>query len=57
MSARYPALLSILSYTAFAVVDSEWAIGNGMWDGTVDTWEAWIGRDLEQEFLHNIGAL
>jgi peptide/nickel transport system substrate-binding protein len=47
-----PAIMSILVYTAFSVVDSQWAIANGMWDGTKATWESWIGRDLTQEFMH-----
>ena len=47
-----PALLAILAYTAFSVIDSEWAIANGMWDGTADTYADWAGRDVEQEFMH-----
>lgn len=48
-----PALVPILTYTAFSVVDSEWAIENGMWDGTEETWQDWIGRDLTAEFMHD----
>lgn len=47
------AMLPILTYTAFSVVDSEFAIAGGAWDGTEDTWQDWIGRDLTTEFLHN----
>ncbi len=48
-----PALLAILAYTAFGIVDSQWAIENGMWDGTEATWEDWIGRDLTQEYMND----
>ena len=48
-----PAMLAILAYTAFSVVDSQWAIDNGMWDGTEATWTEWIGRDLTGEFMHD----
>ncbi len=48
-----PALIPVLTYTAFSVVDSEWAIANGVWDGTEATWQDWIGRDLTAEYLHN----
>lgn len=48
-----PAMLAILAYTAFSVVDSQWAIENGMWDGTEATWTEWIGRDLTGEFMHD----
>lgn len=47
-----PALIPILTYTAFSIVDSQWAIDNGQWDGTEATWEDWIGRDLTAEFMH-----
>ena len=35
------------------LLDSQFAIDNGMWDGTEATWTEWIGRDVTQEFLHN----
>ncbi|HET9027417.1 MAG TPA: ABC transporter substrate-binding protein [Trueperaceae bacterium] len=47
-----PALIPILTYTAFSIVDSEFAIAGGAWDGTEATWESWVGRDLTAEFLH-----
>ena len=48
-----PAFLAIQAYTAFSIIDSQFAIENGMWDGTEDTWTDWVGRDLTQEFLHS----
>ena len=52
-----PAFLAVLAYTAFSVIDSEWAIANGVWDGTEATFQEWIGRDLTNEFLHrNMGG-
>ena len=47
-----PAFLAVLAYTAFSVIDSEYAIANGVWDGTEATYQDWIGRDLTEEFLH-----
>lgn len=47
-----PAFMAVLAYTAFSVIDSEWAIANGVWDGTEATWQEWLGRDLTGEFLH-----
>jgi hypothetical protein len=26
-----------------SIIDSQWAIDNGMWDGTEETWREWIG--------------
>ena len=48
-----PAFIAVQAYTAFSILDSEYAIANGMWDGTAETWTEWIGRDVTQEFLHN----
>ncbi|HNQ98579.1 MAG TPA: ABC transporter substrate-binding protein [Trueperaceae bacterium] len=47
-----PALIPILTYTAFSIVDSQFAIDGGAWDGTEATWKDWVGRDLTAEFLH-----
>lgn len=47
-----PALIPILTYTAFSIVDSQFAIAGGAWDGTEATWQDWVGRDLTAEFLH-----
>lgn len=46
-----PALIPILTYTAFSVVDSQFAIDNGSWDGTEATWTDWNGRDITTEFM------
>jgi peptide/nickel transport system substrate-binding protein len=47
-----PAFMAVMAYTAFSVIDSQFAIANGVWDGTEATWKDWIGRDLTEEFLH-----
>lgn len=47
-----PALIAILTYPGFSIIDSQHAIAGGSWDGTEATWTEWIGRDLTQEFLH-----
>ncbi|MFO8149854.1 MAG: ABC transporter substrate-binding protein [Trueperaceae bacterium] len=52
LQAPDPAFLAVLAYTAFGVIDSEWAIANGEWDGSEATWTEWIGRDLTEGFLH-----
>jgi len=46
-----PAMLAIMAFYAYSVIDSQWAIANGMWDGTEATWTDWIGRDVTQEFM------
>ena len=48
-----PAFIAIQAYGAFSIIDSQYAIENGMWDGTEATWVDWIGRDITQEFLHS----
>ena len=48
-----PAFIAIQAYTAFSIIDSQFAIENGMWDGTEETWTEWVGRDVTQEFLHD----
>ncbi|MEX2541921.1 MAG: ABC transporter substrate-binding protein [Trueperaceae bacterium] len=47
-----PAVIAVITYTAFSVLDSQFAIDGGAWDGTEATWTDWIGRDLTAEFLH-----
>jgi peptide/nickel transport system substrate-binding protein len=47
-----PPFLNILAHSGASVIDSRWAIENGVWDGTESTWQDWIGRDLTGEFLH-----
>ena len=47
-----PAFFSKLLYVNAAVIDSAWAIEQGMWDGTEATWRDWVGRDMRQEALH-----
>jgi peptide/nickel transport system substrate-binding protein len=46
-----PAVLAILAYVGFGVIDSQFAIENGQWDGTEATWTDWIGRNVTEEFL------
>lgn len=46
-----PALIPILTYTAFSIIDSQFAIDGGSWDGTEATWKDWNGRDITTEFL------
>lgn len=46
-----PAFFAKTLFYAAAIVDSQWAIDNGMWDGTEATWRDWIGVDLREHFL------
>ena len=46
-----PAFVAIQAYNAFSVLDSEYAIANGMWDGTEATWTEWIGRGRHPRVL------
>lgn len=48
-----PAFFVKMMFYAAAIVDSEWAIDNGMWDGTEATWRDWVGVDLREHYLHN----
>jgi peptide/nickel transport system substrate-binding protein len=46
-----PAFFAQMLFYAAAVVDSQWAIANGMWDGTAATWRDWVGVDLREHYL------
>lgn len=46
-----PAFFAKLMFVNAGVVDSAWAMEQGMWDGTEDTWRDWVGRDMRQEGL------
>lgn len=46
-------LLSALSQTWTAVVDREWAIEQGAWDGSCETWQNWYALDASQSALSN----
>jgi len=47
-----PTFRAKLIYTNASVVDMQWAVENGMWDGTQETWRDWIGVDLREHYLH-----
>lgn len=46
-----PAFFAKMLFYAAVIVDSKWAIENGMWDGTAATWRDWIGVDLRDYHL------
>ncbi|HEX7021783.1 MAG TPA: ABC transporter substrate-binding protein [Trueperaceae bacterium] len=48
-----PAFFVKTMYTVGSIIDKKWAIANGMWDGTQDTWRDWVGVDLRQYYLQN----
>lgn len=41
-----PAFMAKMSFSGAGVVDKQWAIKQGDWDGTEKTWRAWVGKDL-----------
>ncbi len=42
-----PAFMAKLAFTGQAIVDKNWAIQQGEWDGTEATWKTWVGKDLQ----------
>lgn len=48
-----PAFFVKTLFYAASVIDSQWAIDNGMWDGTEATWREWIGVDLREYYLQS----
>lgn len=48
-----PAFFSKLIYSNASIIDSQWAIANGEWDGTAATWREWVGKDPREGYLHN----
>ena len=47
------AFFAKLLYTNASIIDSEWAIANGEWDGTEATWRDWVGVDPREGYLHD----
>ena len=48
-----PAFFVKLMYTNASIIDSQWAIDNGNWDGTQETYRDWVGVDPREGFLHD----
>lgn len=48
----FPPLLGILTYTAGAILDKDWAIENGCWDGNIANAAKFNGPDTGKEPLH-----
>ena len=48
-----PAFFAQMLFMGASIVDSQWAIANGMWDGSAATWRDWIGVDLREYHLQN----
>ena len=48
-----PAFFVKLMYTNASIIDSQWAIENGNWDGTQETYREWVGVDPREGFLHD----
>ncbi len=48
-----PAFFAKLQFPAAYVLDSQWAMANGEWDGTEATWRDWVGVDLREHYLQD----
>jgi len=60
LDAPYPPFLTILAHAAGwgAILDKEWVIEQGGWDGAADTWAAWYnpggGQAAEESELYDV---
>jgi len=60
LDAPYPPFLTILAHAAGwgAILDKEWVIEQGGWDGEADTWAAWYnpggGQAAEESELYDV---
>lgn len=50
----FPPLLGILTYTCGAVLNKDWAVRNGCWDGNMANAARYNGPDTGKEPLHHI---
>ncbi len=50
----YPPLMGILTYTSGSIIDKDWAIKNGCWDGKIANAAKFNGPDTGKEPLHHI---
>ena len=48
-----PAFFVKMIFYGASIIDKQWAVENGMWDGTEATWRDWIGADLRESYLQN----
>lgn len=47
-----PAFLAKLAASWMGIVDKNWAIKLGEWDGTEATWKTWVGKDMSDSALN-----
>ncbi len=52
--APFPPLMGILTYTACSILDKDWSIENGCWDGKIANAAKFNGPDTGKEPLHHI---
>ena len=50
----FPPLMGILTYTSGAILDKEWAVSQGCWDGNIANAAQYNGPDTGKEPLHHI---
>jgi len=53
LNAPDPTFFVKLMSNVARIVDRDYAIANGLWDGTEATWRDWVGVDLRQYHLHD----
>jgi len=51
--APFPPLMGILTYTSGAILDKDWSIKNGCWDGNIANAAKYNGPDTGKEPLHH----
>lgn len=50
----FPPLMGILTYTSGGILDKEWAVAQGCWDGNIANASKYNGPDTGKEPLHHI---
>lgn len=50
----FPPLMGILTYTSGAILDKDWAIAQGCWDGNIANAAKYNGPDTGKEPLHHV---
>lgn len=54
LPAAYPPLMGIMQYVSNSIINKEWAIANGAWDGKLSSAARFNGPDFNTEPLQNI---
>ncbi|GAA4012457.1 ABC transporter substrate-binding protein [Deinococcus rubellus] len=41
-----PAFMAKMTFAGMGLIDKQWAVQQGEWDGSEKTWQTWVGKDL-----------